>query len=90
MRRPALWTCSYTEAMTVTLELPDDAMRRLRAEAERRGVSVEVVLTEMVSRELPEPTRAKSVPGFVNLGASTSGRRAREAEDLLAEGFGRD
>ena len=36
--------------MTVTIDLPEDALERLRAEAKRRGVSIELVIAE-----LPDP-----------------------------------
>ena len=32
---------SYTEPMTVTVDLPEDVLARLRAEATRRGVSID-------------------------------------------------
>jgi 16S rRNA C967 or C1407 C5-methylase (RsmB/RsmF family) len=79
----------YTEAMTVTLELSEDALGRLRAEAERRGVSLNVLINELASRL---PTKTSSKRGhklrIVGLGASTSGRTASEADEMLAEGFG--
>lgn len=57
---------------------------RLTAEAARRGLTPEELLAE-----LAEDRPARRRLGFVGLGASTSGRTAREAEDMLAEGFGR-
>ncbi|NOX28532.1 MAG: hypothetical protein GXP35_00540 [Actinobacteria bacterium] len=75
--------------MTVTLELSDDALARLEAEAARRGVSIDSLINQLASR-LPQrsgPTRRRKL-GIVGLGASTSGRRASEADEILAEGFG--
>jgi len=35
--------------MSVTVELPDDALRKLQAEAERRGVSIDVIIAELAA-----------------------------------------
>ncbi len=75
--------------MTVTLELSDDALARLEAEAARRGVSIDTLINELAAK-LPQrtrPTRRRKL-GIVGLGASTSGRPASEADEMLAEGFG--
>jgi hypothetical protein len=83
------------EGMTVTVNLPDDAARRLAAEAARRGITVDEVIAELAATlpggapgapERPEKRRLE----FVGMGASTSGRRAADADEMLAEGFGRD
>ncbi len=76
--------------MTVTVDLPEDALARLRAEAERRGVSIDLVIAELAEALPAEPPTAKRTLSFIGLGSSTSGRRARDADDLLADGFGRD
>lgn len=34
----------------MTLDLPDDALARLHAEAARRGVSIDIVIAELVGR----------------------------------------
>ncbi len=57
---------------------------RLTDEAARRGLTAEQLLVELAE---DRPPRRRL--GFVGLGASTSGRTAREADDMLAEGFGR-
>ncbi len=69
--------------MSMTLE---ELASRLNAEAERRGITSNELLDELAA-QLSAPPRRKL--GFVSLGASTSGRRAREADEMLAEGFGR-
>lgn len=74
--------------MTLTLDLPEDALAKLRAEAVRRGVEIEAVVTELAAR-LPSGPGARKL-GFVSLGASASGRSARDADEMLAEGFGRE
>ncbi len=65
-------------------------MERLRAEAERRGVSVNDLIGELVEREFAPARSGHKSLGFVSLGSSSSGRTARDAEEMLAEGFGRD
>ncbi|HUP24345.1 MAG TPA: hypothetical protein VNB06_15545 [Thermoanaerobaculia bacterium] len=75
--------------MTVTIDLPEDALARLQAEAKRRGVSIDVVVAEL-ARALPTDASAPKLLSFIGLGSSRSGRYARDADDLLADGFGRD
>jgi hypothetical protein len=71
------------------VELSPEVVARFEAEAARRGVSVSELLAALAD-ELPSTGRsARDRPGFVGLGASTSGKAARDADDLLAEGFGR-
>jgi hypothetical protein len=66
--------------MSITVE---ELAMRFEAEAARRGISAEELLDELASA----PPRRKL--GFVSLGASTSGRSAVDADEMLAEGFGR-
>lgn len=75
----------------MTLDLSDEAMARLRAEADRRGISVEVLVGELAA-SLPAEGQDASPRKlrFFALGASTSGRSAADADEMLAEGFGRD
>lgn len=77
--------------MPVTVELPTEALRRLEAEAARRGVGIDAVIAEFAGT-LPEPAdgqprrRRLAITG---IGASGGGRgRAADADDLLADGFG--
>jgi len=80
--------------VTVTLDLPEDALERLRAEADRRGVSVDDLVAELASR-LPAETRAGAHRlSFIGIGASGDTRpleihreRAELAERKLAEGI---
>lgn len=77
--------------MRVTLDLAAEALARLEAEASRRGVAIESVINELAER-LPlaaDPT-ARRTAGLIGLGASSSGRSARDADVMLAAGFGRD
>lgn len=72
-----------------TVELPPQVAARFEAEAARRGVSVADLLVAL-AEDLPDTDRTTARrPGFVALGASTSGRTAREADELLTDGFGR-
>ena len=77
--------------MTVTLDLSEKILTRLRAEAERRQLSVDALIEEMVE-SLPADTKppAKRQLSFVAIGSSTSGRRAPEADEMLTDGFGTD
>ena len=80
---------SYTGCMTVTIDLPEDALARLEAEAKRRGVSIDSVIAEL-AEALPAQSSGPQTFSFVGLGSSTSGRYARDTDELLADGFGRD
>jgi hypothetical protein len=77
--------------MSVTVELPEDVLAKLTAESARRGVSIDVVIAELAA-QLPTDTSApaKRKLAFIGMGASHSGRGARDADEMLAEGFGRD
>lgn len=76
--------------MTLTVDLPESTLARLRAEAERRGMSVDLLIAELAEALPTESASAQGKLSFIGLGSSTSGRRAREGDDLLADGFGRD
>jgi hypothetical protein len=76
--------------MTVTIDLPEDALARLQGEAKRRGVSIDLVIAELAEALPAESAAAPRTFSFVGLGSSTSGRFARDTDELLAEGFGRD
>jgi hypothetical protein len=76
--------------MTVTIDLPEDALARLRAEAKRRGVSIDLVIAELAEALPAQSSAAPPTFSFVGLGSSTSGRYARDTDELLADGFGRD
>lgn len=73
-----------------TIELPDAVVARFEAEAARRGVAVDVLLADLAAG-LPDLSAEENteLPSFVALGASTSGLGARDAEKMLADGFGR-
>ena len=77
----------------MTVDLSDETLARLQAEATRHGVSIDDVIAELAAR-LPAPKQptgtAKRKLAFAGIGASTSGRTARDIDAMLAEGFGRD
>lgn len=79
--------------MSTKVTLPDDLADELARVAAERGVSVDQVVAELVATQLSE---ARSAPlarrrlAFAGIGASTSGRGAADADEMLAEGFGRD
>ena len=77
--------------MPVTLDLSHEVLARLQREADRRGVSLDAVVAELASALPTESESDGRKPlGFVGLGASTDGRRAADADEILAEGFGQD
>ena len=69
----------------LTIEVPDEVAERVTDAAARQGVAPEALVGQVLAEQFP-PRRKL---GFVSLGRSTSGRRASEDEDMLAEGFGR-
>ena len=77
--------------MTVTLDLSEEVLARLQAEAERRQLSVDALIEEM-AESLPVDANSLSRArlSFVAIGSSTSGRYASEADEMLADGFGTD
>ncbi len=67
-------------AMTV-----EELAARLNAEAARRGITSEQLLEQLST----EPATPRRKVGFAGFGASSSGRTAADADEMLAEGFGR-
>jgi len=74
--------------MTVTLHLDGAVAEALAAEAARRGQNVDQLAAALLAAQLPRAPHRRSA--FAAVGASTSGRGAAEADEMLAEGFGRD
>jgi len=79
--------------MPVTLELPPATLRRLEAEAARRNIGIDVLIAEFADAlpaedadEAPVRRRKLAIAG---IGASGGTRFARDADEMLAEGFGR-
>ena len=76
------------KVMTVTLHLDDAVAEALAAEAARRGQTADELAAALLAAQLPKAPRRRLT--FAAMGASTSGRGAAEADEMLAEGFGRD
>lgn len=86
---PGLHAWAVTlEFMTVTLHLDDAVAEALAAEAARRGQTADQLAADLLAAQLPGLPRRRLA--FAAVGASTSGRGAADAEEMLAEGFGRD
>jgi hypothetical protein len=73
--------------MEVTLHLDDDVAAALTAEAARRGQTADQLAAALLAAQLPRSPRRRLA--FAAVGTSTSGRGAAEADEMLAEGFGR-
>ncbi|MFD0746898.1 hypothetical protein ACFQ1L_37535 [Phytohabitans flavus] len=75
--------------MSVTLDLPDDAVERLAAEAARRGTELADVIAALAAQLPPAGRPVGRRLAFVAAGASASGITPK-MDELLADGFGRD
>jgi hypothetical protein len=75
--------------MSLTLDLPDEVVRRLTAEAERRGARVVDVIADLAARLPPADAPAGRKLAFVGVGASDTGITPH-IDELLADGFGQD
>lgn len=71
----------------ITISLPDDVAQRVAREARRTGASVSELIREVLSTELGKRRRRLRIVG---LGKSGTRHTARNAEAVLAEGFGAD
>jgi hypothetical protein len=56
--------------MTIEVDLPEDALRRLQAEAARRGLTLDAFIAELVSDLPVEGSGPGCRPAFVTVGAS--------------------
>jgi hypothetical protein len=75
--------------MSLTLDLPDEVVRRLTAEAERRGARVVDVIADLAAQLPPAEASARRKLAFVGVGASDTGITPH-IDELLADGFGQD
>ena len=76
--------------MTLTVHLDDPVAEALAAEAARRGQPVDQLAADLLAAQLPKPAAPRRRLTFAGVGESTSGRGGAEADEMLAEGFGRD
>lgn len=73
---------------SITIEVPEPLASRLAVEAEAGGVSVAQVVFDALTERFGPGRRRLS---FASMGASTSGRRASDADRILSdEGCGTD
>ena len=73
--------------VAVTVDLPPEVLRRLQAEADRRGVTIDEVIAELAAGLPTEPSPRPKRPSFVGVGASGDTRPFdihREREELVA------
>lgn len=67
----------------------EELASRLNAEAARRGITVDALIGELAGKVVePEAKPVKRRLTFVGFGASTSGRGAREADEMLTKASG--
>ncbi|MGH2836539.1 MAG: hypothetical protein ACRDLT_14865 [Solirubrobacteraceae bacterium] len=72
--------------MSTSVTLSDEVAAALAVEAAKRETTPDALADEFIAERVkPRKHRLGSGP----LGASTSGRHARDAEEMLGEGFGR-
>jgi hypothetical protein len=77
--------------MSLTVHLPGELAAALEAEAVRRGQTPDQVAADLLAAQLPHPgSPLRRTLAFAAVGSSSSGRNAVDADELLAEGFGRD
>lgn len=86
-RRGVVAFCSRLPGMS-RIEIPESVLERVAAAAAEKGLTTDELATQALAERF-KPRRRTLRFGVV--GASTSGRTAGEAEDLLTEGgFGVD
>ena len=76
--------------MPMTVHLHGQLAAALEAEAARRGQSTDQVAADLLAEQLPPSGKRRRQLAFAGIGDSSSGRSAAEADEMLAEGFGRD
>ena len=76
--------------MPLTVEIPDDVLRRLRVAAAARGITVEQLAAQTLA-QIPDEAESisSSKLAFLAAGASETGI-SHQIDELLADGFGRD
>jgi hypothetical protein len=77
--------------MSLTVHLPGELAAALEAEAARHGQTPDQVAADLLAAQLPRPAKpVRRRLTFAGVGSSSSGHSAADADELLAEGFGRD
>ncbi len=83
------------DVMSTTVTLPEDLAGRVARVAARRGVTADEVVAQTLAAHLADTDAEVDVHrprrlAFAGIGASTSGRTAAQADEMLTEGFGLD
>jgi hypothetical protein len=76
--------------MTMTVHLHGQLAAALEAEAARRGQRTDQVAADLLAEQLPSSGKRRRQLAFAGIGESSSGRSAAAADEMQAEGFGRD
>jgi hypothetical protein len=76
-------------ALLSTFDVSDEALRRLEAEAARRGVSIGVVIADLAAGLSVVASGPLRQPPFVAIGASAIGI-TEHLDEILTDGFGHD
>lgn len=74
--------------MTLTVHLDHAIAEALAAEAARRGQTAGQLVADLLAAQLPKAVTPRRRLTFAAVGASTSGRGAAEADEMLAEDSG--
>jgi hypothetical protein len=80
---------STIDHVTVTFDLPAEALARLQAEATRRGITLDQLIAEIADSFPAEGETPRRKLAFVGMGASNAGI-THQIDELLTDGFGRD
>jgi predicted DNA-binding ribbon-helix-helix protein len=88
-RHPVAVDWPILGGVSVTVDLPDEALARLRAQATRRGISLDGLIAELAEGLPVQSNATRATLAFVGAGASAAGITQR-MDQLLADGFGRD
>ena len=78
--------------MSVTVDLSDEVLHRLREEAARRGVPVESLIAETIERDFPPATEQKPKLSFIGIGEAREdlGENHKQIRRDLAAGRATD
>ena len=74
MRRSTATAAPRLWGMSMTVDLPEELGRRLEAEAARRGVTVDVIVAELVASIPPAPSEDAGSRRLAFVGIGASGR----------------
>lgn len=72
----------YTGAVSTTVHVPDELAARIAQLADKRGVSADEVVTEMLRAQLP---REDALEAFIGSGSSGRGDLSRRHREIRRE-----